>query len=94
MGPRIDLKALETIKSSFFCVEKNPNSSFFLSRVLITVPKKKMGQTSKIKVNHFSFIGLNSSLVMDEKCGGVDGSQLQCKECGRKRFLEILNVVS
>jgi len=92
--PRVDLKALETRKYSFFCAEKNPNSRFFLSHVLFTVPTNRVGQTSKIKVHHFPFIGLNSSLVTDEKGGGADGSLLQCRECSRKRLLEILNLVS
>jgi len=92
--PRVDLKALETRRYSLFCAEKNPNSRFFLSRFLFTVPTNRVGQTSKIKVNHFPFIGLNSLLVTDEKVGGTDGSQLQCRECSRKRLLEILNVVS
>ena len=30
----------------------------------------------------------------DEKGGGADGSQLQCRECGGTRLLVILNVVS
>jgi len=96
--PRVDLKALETRKYSFFCAEKNPNSRFslshVLSHVLFTVPTNRVGQTSKIKVHHFPFIGLNSSLVTDEKGGGADGSLLQCRECSRKRLLEILNLVS
>ena len=91
--PRVDLKALETRKYSFFCAENNPKSRFFLSRFLFTVPTNRVGQTSKIKVYHFPFIGLNSSLVADEKGCGADGSQLQSRECSRKRLLEILNVI-
>jgi hypothetical protein len=75
-GPQSRSEGFRDKKIFFLLREKEPQFLFHLIPCLIHCTDI-VGQTSEIKVNYFSFIGLNTSLVTDVKGGVADSYNVE-----------------